>query len=481
MQSDENKETHRGSFTGNVFIWQGPHMHKSLRFFPLMLACVLTVVAAILFAGNPPPTTGLRVATFDVDATPPVGSRLTYDPMIDAGPLGLRCRGIVLIGAGDPIVLCAVDWIGIANEGHDAFRATLAKAASTTPERVAVHVLHQHDAPICDFTTERILRDAGMGPEVFDSTWQRKWLEHLGQSVGKSLAKSTPVTHVGFGEGKVEQVASNRRILGSDGKVKSVRYTACKDPVIRAEPEGIIDPMASAVSLWNGDAPVVVLTYFATHPQSYYRTGIANPDFPGMARFYRDQELSLLHVHFNGAGGNVGAGKYNDGSIANRPSLAKRLAEGLRKAWDASQKQPLTQDNISWKTVNVSLPPTESLKTETLKTQLKPNNGILSAAMQLAWLERTQQGHKIELQRLRLGTVDILHFPGELFVEYQLEAKKLAGSRHVAFAAYGDYGPGYIGTEISYSQGGYETQPSSSFVAPTVEKVLMNGVRELLE
>ena len=34
--------------------------------------------------------------------------------------------GMVIIGAGKPIVLCAVDWIGIANEGHDLFRERLA-------------------------------------------------------------------------------------------------------------------------------------------------------------------------------------------------------------------------------------------------------------------------------------------------------------------------------------------------------------------
>ena len=42
---------------------------------------------------------------------------------------------------GEPIVLCAVDWIGIANEGHDAFRDALAEAAGTTRDRVAVHTL----------------------------------------------------------------------------------------------------------------------------------------------------------------------------------------------------------------------------------------------------------------------------------------------------------------------------------------------------
>jgi hypothetical protein len=48
-------------------------------------------------------------------------------------------------------------------------------------------------------------------------------------------------------------------------------------------------------------------------------------------------------------------------------------------------------------------------------------------------------------------------------------------------AAYGDCGPGYIGTEIAYSQGGHETQPSSSSTAPHVEQVLMDGLRALLK
>jgi hypothetical protein len=47
-------------------------------------------------------------------------------------------------------------------------------------------------------------------------------------------------------------------------------------------------------------------------------------------------------------------------------------------------------------------------------------------------------------------------------------------------AAYGDYGPGYICTEVAYSQGGYETSPTSSLVAPGVERVLTDDIRHLL-
>ena len=55
------------------------------------------------------PAGALRVATFDVDATPPIGSMLAYDPVTNHWDLGLRARGIALLGAGEPIVLCAVD------------------------------------------------------------------------------------------------------------------------------------------------------------------------------------------------------------------------------------------------------------------------------------------------------------------------------------------------------------------------------------
>ena len=51
----------------------------------------------------------------------------------------------------------------------------------------------------------------------------------------------------------------------------------------------------------------------------------------------------------------------------------------------------------------------------------------------------------------------------------------------VAMAAYGYYGPGYIGTDVAFSQGGYETGPGVSLVAPGVEKILMDAMEQLLQ
>jgi hypothetical protein len=456
----------------------------------LLLALGLQyAVSAVLFAApaSTPtlsPAPSLRLATFDVDATPPVGSIMAYDPVTNHWDLTLRARGVVLLGAGEPIVLCAVDWIGIANEGHDVFCDALARAAATSPHRVAVHTLHQHDAPDCDFSAERILHDAGVEPRQFDGRFQRQLLADLERAARESVPRAQPVTQLGLGEARVEQVASNRRILGPDGKIRATRWTATKDSAVRAEPEGTIDPILSLVSFWNGEKPLAVLSYYATHPQSYYRTGMPNPDFPGLARFFRQLAVpAALHVHFNGAGGNVGAGKYNDGSPENRRVLAERLADGMRRAWESTKRQPIRAADVAWMSESVALPPATNLVSTKLEADLKTRPATTATtgdASRLAWLQRCQAGHTIDVHCLTLGRARILHLPGELFVEYQLAAKAMRPDLFVALAAYGDYAPWYIGTAVAYPQGGYETSPDSSNVAPSVESVLMAAMRKLL-
>ncbi|MFG0335237.1 MAG: hypothetical protein ACF8TS_17910, partial [Maioricimonas sp. JB049] len=85
------------------------------------------------------------------------------------------------------------------------------------------------------------------------------------------------------------------------------------------------------------------------------------------------------------------------------------------------------------------------------------------------------------LSCLSVGNARVLHMPGELFVEYKLAAQQLRPDLFVAMAAYGEYAPGYIGTEVAYDQGGYETSDRASRVAPDVEQVLMDAVRSLLK
>jgi hypothetical protein len=431
-----------------------------------------------IFAAEP-----IRVGTFDVDASPPVGSPLAYDPTKGV-ETPLSCRGIVLAGAGEPIVLCAVDWIGISNGGQTVFRESLAKAAGTVLQRVAVHTVHQHDAPRCDFAADELLSEYGLSGVGFDPDFARDVVKRAAAAVKVALENAKPVTHLGVGLGIVEKVASNRRILGPDGKVKYTRWTATKDPKIRAFPVGTIDPELKLISFWNGDEPIAALTYYATHPQSYYRTGLANPDFPGLARNARQKETGVPHIHFNGAGGDIGAGKWNDGSKENRQVLADRVAAGMKLAWENTKKSPLAAEDVGWSVEPVVLPASEHMDEAALVKTVKDENAKPDkrwyAAKNLIWLRRCQSGDTIDISCLRLKTARVLHMPGELLIAYQLAAQEHRPDLFVAMAAYGEYAPGYIAPEIAYSQGGYEASPGASKVAPSVEGVLMGAVRKLL-
>jgi len=451
-------------------------MHKLLMFVVVGWA---VSVANLSFAAEP-----LRIAPFDVDASPPIGSPMAYDPTKEV-TTPLACRGVVLMGHEAPIVLCAVDWIGIGNDGNREFREKLADAAGTTPERVAVHTLHQHDAPWCDFSMDQLTAGVGINSQFQDTMFLRDVMRRAGEAIHTSVARPLTVTDVSFSAGKVEHVASNRRILGPDGKVAHVRWTATTDAAVRAAPEGTIDPLVKMITFWNGDQRLVALTYYATHPQSYYRTGQATPDFPGLARNARQAATGVLHVHFDGAGGNIGAGKYNDGAHENRQILADRMAAGMELAWQQARRAPISAAEVGWSTVPVALPPATYLKEEDLVAKIndesQPARNRFYAAGWLAWLKRCQSGDTIDIGCLTLGDARVLHMPGELFVEYQLAAQALRPDLFVCMAAYGDYAPWYIGTDIAYEEGGYETSEGASLVAPGSEAILVGAMRTLLD
>jgi hypothetical protein len=451
-----------------------------------LLATAVTALALLAgpAAGSQP---RLRIATFEAEITPPIGAPLCDGLMAPARHIDdpLWARGLILFPEDRPIVLCALDWVGVGNAGNLAFRDALAKAAGTTRDRVCVHCLHQHDAPGLDFQAYEVLVPHGIADTLYDINFSRKAVKRVADAAARALKEPHPVTHISFGKGKVEKVASTRRVMGPDGKVKYVRHPATREPWIRAEPEGLIDPYVRCLAFWDQDRCLAVLTYYATHPQTHYGHGHVSADFPGLARSLRDREQpGVFHVHFDGAGGNVTAGKYNDGSLNIREVFAERLAKGMKEAFDTAKKVPVKAANVSWRTTQVALPLHPQYKEKDLEAQVADTKLSLRnrrrAARNLVWARRVAAGDKVDLACLKVGPVYVLHMPGELFVEYQLAAQQMRPDLPVMLAAYGDYGMGYIPTARAYTQGGYEIGPVSR-VGPGSEAILMGAMRELLK
>lgn len=426
-----------------------------------------------------------HLARFKVEATPPTGHSLCggwIQPVVGVDdPLWLR--GVVLQGAGLPIVLAALDWTGVLNESHRVWTERLAEAAHTTPDRVALHCVHQHNAPFIDREGNRLLRRADARTLLYDEAFEAGLLDRAAAAVRQALDEAQPVDRVEAGRGIVRDVACARRVIGDDGKILYTRTSSTRDPAARAAPVGTIDPELRTVGFYQGDRPLARLYYYTTHPMSYYGDGRVSADFVGLARDRRERdEPGTLHIYFTGCAGNITAGKFNDGSHENRPVLAGRVHAGMIAAEEEAAERRGPLEAIAWRTLPIRFPVREDLDPARLEAIVADGAASVvdrnRSAMTCGWLRRVATGRPILLGRLDIGPISILHLPAETFVEYQLAAQSLVPDRFLAVAAYGDGGPWYIPLDRSYAEGGYE--PSVSWVSPQTEPLYRASLAKLL-
>ena len=265
--------------------------------------------------------------------------------------------------------------------------------------------------------------------------------------------------------------------------VALVRLSATKqDSPAQKEPEGTIDPMLKTISFWNGDKKLAALHYYATHPMSYYNDGVVTHDFVGIARERRTRDDGVQHIYFTGCGGNIAAGKYNDGSTASRVQLGERIHAAMLASEQAEKRTPLPR--IEWRTRPVLLQANPDFSEERMMKVVEntatPPAVRIGAAMRVAFIRQSAAAVPIHFTSLHLGeNVRLLHLPGESFIEYQLFAQQQNPAAFIATASYGDGAPGYIPLEKSFAEGGYE--PNWAFAAPQSEQQMKTVITELLK
>ena len=400
-------------------------------------------------------TSGFRLATFQAAITPAPGAPIytgTARSIVDP----LEARGIVLRGAGKPLVIVSLDWCEVRNRSYDLWREQLAAAAGTTRERVLVSCVHPHDAPYTDLDAQQLLDAAHSPHRLCDPAFERECAARTAEAIRR--ASSQPVTHIGTGEVQVREVASNRRYVLPGGKVSFGRTSATRDPRIRAMPEGLIDPALTAISFWNESRPVAALYSYSTHPMSYYGQGDVSADFPGIARRRMQAETpEVFTIYFSGASGDTMAGRYNDGSPGNRATLAGRLHEAMSSAWKRTQRTPLR--DVSFHNAPLTFQPRKdpNYSLEAMRRLLDspstPRRERLDAALGISWLQRLQRRQPIDVPAIHLGPAAIVLVPAEAFVQYQLWARQAGSPRTVMTLGYGECAPGYIPTSAAVAEG----------------------------
>lgn len=425
-----------------------------------------------------------RIATFEADITIPIGHACMGGGVQDAQQIvdPLFAKGFVLLGAGEPIVVAALDWCQCNNDSYDRWRAGLAKASGTSTERVMLATVHQHDAPICDLTAQRFLDEHGLKGWSCDPAFHEQAVQRTAAALTRSLKSARRVTHVGAGQGRVQQLASNRRIVRPDGKITWERGSSSGD--IFGAPEGEIDPWLKTISLWDGDQPVLAWSCYAVHPMSYYGKGAVSADFPGMARERRQRDdPEVFQIYFTGCAGDITAGKYNTGAPTNRPVLAERLYQGMLAAWKATKRQQLRQ--VDFRAAKLRLPArdTGDFAIEAMQSTLANTNATrwkrISAALGLSWRQRVDGDKPIDVPCLDFngGSVLFAILPAESFVGYQLAAQRLRPDSCVMVAGFGDGAPGYIPTDQCWRDGYADDY---CWVQPMTEKTIMEALAEAM-
>lgn len=439
------------------------------------LSAVLSQLPGLAAAAQP--GAGLRLCTFSCDATPPLGETLVWDIKLTKISDPLLLKGVVLEQGGKRYVLCALDWCLLCNESERLFREALARAAGTEPTCVAIHCVHQHVAPYADEDAHRLLDESSATPHL-----TKGFLDGLrrraGQAITDALGRLEPVDRIGCGAARVERVASQRRMIGQDGKLVMRGSEGARNPAMAELPEGYIDPMLKSIAFARGDKVLARLNYYATHPQTHSCDGSVSADIVGMAREEIEKQEGAFQIYFNGCGGNVAVGKYNNGTLQAREELASRLKAGMLAAAAATQFVPAGR--LVWRTEAMVLPIRNDHEfVQQLRANLAspaPGTRIYRGAMRLATVGRAKQ--PFQVSSLQIGKIHIVHLPGEPMLEFQTFAQGCKPDSFVAVAGYGDCAPAYLCTDQAFTEGGYE--PANSISALGAEAVLKDSIQRLL-
>ncbi|MEO1981957.1 MAG: hypothetical protein ABGZ24_15675, partial [Fuerstiella sp.] len=229
---------------------------------------------------------GLRVSTFSVDITPPLGQPvgLGFIPILKTAEHPLLARGILLQDESTSCVICTLDWMEVHNESYDFLRQQIGEAAGVHASHVAVHCLHQHTAPAISTAAQQLQLQETDPRRIASAEYLLNVAKKVTAAIRISQSNWRPVTLIGTGKARVERVASSRRIEKADGSLQGRGSNTKSSPQLRELEEGLIDPWVRTVSLENADAAVVQMHYYASHPQSFYGDGRASYDVPGIIR-----------------------------------------------------------------------------------------------------------------------------------------------------------------------------------------------------
>jgi neutral ceramidase len=363
----------------------------------------------------------------------------------------LSARALAFEHDGRRLVLVSTDVLGFYGGSAPIIRQAILDECDLRPEELFLAAIHTHSAPTVTFDATR-----GHSNNVAYSKWLQ---ERLVEVVRSALTHPNPV-QIGFGFGS-SPVGANRRETTQDENRKP-------KIILGRNPDAPIDRQVQVVSVTSSDSTQAraVLFNFATHstslgPGNYIISG----DVHGLAEQFVERYLDrdVVVAGFAGASGNIdpwyrvlpGFNSTN-GWVPESVLLGTLLGEEVVHVL-GKIKQPAPGAPIKGLFKTVQLPAKPKPETPAGKTPTAALN--ITAA--------------------RVGDVALVGLGAEVFNEIGLAIKAASPFPCTVVITHCNGTAGYLPTQASYADGGYEVQ-SSPFAAGAAELITQH-VSEMLQ
>ncbi len=419
------------------------------------------------------------------DITPAIGGPALYGVtcFIDQIWDPLEVTALVLDDGEERVAIAGCDISEILEHPYREMTAEIGQAIGVRPERVWLNSSHTHSAPYLTTELQQLLDPYGLIAVDYDYVDQV--CRALTEAMREASERAEPAS-LSIGRGRVERVASNRRVKLPDGKTIH-RYARAPVEWRRLE-EGLIDPDATVIRFDRKDGSTLgAIATYSCHPTAAGGDlhEWVSADLVGVAVRKVEPTLGAPILFMQGCAGDIGTGKWTEGTPAeDTQRMGERLAAGMLSALGSAQPVELGPLRAAEKRVDLELDPFPPLAEMEERLKKAAEGGVsgevVAAGDALVVARRAEEIRRPLVGALSIGDLAISLLPGEVFLRLGLHIRDASPFQHTLVSAYNNVSLQYIPTADQFPEGEFEIAGGWRYVSPGQGERLAAGAAQLL-
>jgi neutral ceramidase len=402
----------------------------------------------------------IRCGMSETDITPQLGLPIPgylNARFADGIKDNLYAKAAVFRRDDETAALISIDALDFEAEDVKRIRERVYEITKIPEQNVMVCLTHTHTGgPVVNcFETKR------------DEAYISFLIEKAAEAVASADSKLKPVK-LGFGKGKAENIAFNRRYVMKDGSVKT--NPGRKNPNVQ-KPAGPVDPDLTMMIITDtDDRPLGAVVNFACHLDTVGGNEFC-ADYPGeLSRILKAvYGKDFCTLFLNGFSGNI---NHLDIHAESKPDPYHYKKMGAVLAGEVIKTRPFIQcrEDVSVKVKSKILPiPLRTVSEdeyqkakELLASEDTPAIEKVFAEELLVFSQYKTKEIPVEIQVIQIGDAFITGFPGDIFTEFGLRIKEEKPGFVHFLSSHTNGRHGYIPVKEAFAQGGYEVRTTRS-------------------